>query len=108
MKSEKSSPTTQDGNKKSYADLLKYPIEKGDNTKIYYFQNERRTNKMPRRRATKKNVQLFLGNCYVCNNFGHKSFDCRMNQKHNQKYPYKEDNSSDPPKGISQNSFTHV
>ena len=28
-----------------------------------------------------------------------------MNQKHNQKYPYKEYNSSDPPKYRSQNSF---
>ena len=28
-----------------------------------------------------------------------------MNQKHNKKSPYKEDNSSDPPKGRSQNSF---
>ena len=28
-----------------------------------------------------------------------------MNQKHKQKSPYKEDNYSDPLKGISQNSF---
>ena len=85
--------------------ILKDPVEKGDSKKFDCFQNERRTNKIPRRPVTNINLQVFLGNCYVCNNFGHKAFDCWMNQKHNQKYPYKEDNSSDPPKGKSHNSF---
>ena len=104
-KSEKSSPTIEDGNERSYANVLKYSIKKEESKKYDSFQNERRTNKMPRRPVTNINIQLFLGNCYVCNNFGHKAFDCRMNQKYNQKSPYKEDNSSDPPKGKSHNSF---
>ena len=54
---------------------------------------------------TNNNMKLFLGNFYVCNNFGHKEFNCRMNQKHNKKSPYKEDNSSDPPKIRCHNSF---
>ena len=31
-----------------------------------------------------------------------------MNQKHNQKYPYKEDNSSDPLEGRNHNFFAHL
>ena len=106
MKSKQSSPTIQDGNKNSYAYVLKDSVEKGDSKKSDSFQNERRTNKMPRGPVPNINMQHFLGNFYVCNNFGHKDFDYRMNQKYNKKYPYKEDNSSDPPKGRSQNFFT--
>ena len=103
MKSEKFSSTIHDGNKRSYLDVLKDPIEKGDSQESDSFQNERRTNKIPRRPVTNINLQLFLGNFYVCNNFGNKSFDCRMNQKHNQKYHCKKDNSNNPPKGRNQN-----
>ena len=85
MKSKQSSPIIQDENKKSYTDVLKDSVKKGHNKKFDSFQNERRKNKLLRRSMTNKNMQLFLGNCYVCNNFGHKAFDCRMNQKHNQK-----------------------
>ena len=85
--------------KRIYANVLKDSIKKEDNQKNNSFQNERRTNKIPRRPVTNVNMKLFLGNCYVCNNFRHKAFDCRMNQKHNHEYPYKEENSSDPPKG---------
>ena len=63
MKSEQSSPTIQDGNKNIYVDVLKHSIEKEDNKKYDSFQNERRTNKMPRRPVAHKNMQLFLGNC---------------------------------------------
>ena len=88
--------------------MYSYSVKKGDSKKYDYFQNKRRTNKIPRRPVTKINMQHFLGNFYVFNNFGHKSFECRIKQKHNHKSPYKEDNSSDPPKGINQDSFTHV
>ena len=74
MKSEQSSPTIQDGNKKRYADVLKDSVEKGDSKKSNSFQNERRTNKIPRRPVTNINLQVFLGNCYVCNNFGPKAY----------------------------------
>ena len=60
---------------------------------------------MPRRPMTNINLQLSLGSFYVCNNFGNKAFDSRMNQNHNQKYPYQESNYSDPPNGRSHNSF---
>ena len=59
MKSEQSSPIVQDGNKKSYADVLKDLVEKGDRKKSDSFQNERRTNKMPRIQVTNKNMQVF-------------------------------------------------
>ena len=52
MKLEQSSPTIQDGNTQSYADVLQDLVEKGDSKKSASFQNERRTNKIPRRPVT--------------------------------------------------------
>ena len=80
MKSEQSSLKKQYGNKNMYADVLKESVKKGDSQNIDFFQKERGTNKNPRRPITNINLQLFLGYCYSCNNFGHKSFNCKMNK----------------------------
>ena len=34
-----------------------------------------RTDMMPRRTMTSRNQHIFLGHCYSCNNFGHKSLN---------------------------------
>ena len=37
-----------------------------------------RTYMMLKRPVTSKHQQLFLGNCYTCNNFGHMARNCKL------------------------------
>ena len=60
------------------------PVVKEEIQKIAPSQNESWTDNMPSRHQ-----QWFLGNCYVCNTFGHKAMECEAYQKHNYKYLYK-------------------
>lgn len=60
---------------------------------------------MPIRPLLKMYQQIFLGNCYSCNNFGHKELDCKAYQKHNQQYFYNNSNLDDNPRSKSYNSF---
>ena len=65
MNSEQSYPTVQDGNKKSYVDVVKYPVEKGDSKNSYSFQSEMRTNKMERSLVTNINLQFWVIDMFV-------------------------------------------
>ena len=51
---------------------------------------------------TNRYQQIFLGNCYSCNNFGHKDLKCRAYGK---VYEYKKDTSSNKPKERNHNHF---
>ena len=37
-----------------------------------------RTYMMPKRPMTSRHQQIFLGNCYTCNNFGHMARNCKL------------------------------
>ena len=49
------------------------PVVKEYSQKISLSQNESRTDNVP-----SKHQQLFLGNCYACNNFGHIARNCKL------------------------------
>ena len=55
---------------------------------------------MPKR--PNRYLQIFLGHCYSCNNFGHKALNCRAYGKVRE---YKKRSSSNKPKG-NHNLFT--
>ena len=76
--SEQSSFINKEGNERSYVNALMRPVVKEYSQKIAPSQNESRTYNVPRRHQ-----QLFLGNFYVCNNFGHKAMECEAYQKNN-------------------------
>jgi hypothetical protein len=55
----------------------------------HYEGNYRRIDREPRkstperRSLTPRYKNLFLGHCYTCGNFGHKTINCRMNERNN-------------------------
>ena len=69
-----SSCTNQDGNKRSYATLLMSQREESKK----YVSPLQKIDMMPKRPVTSKHQQLFLGNCYTCNNFGHMGINCKL------------------------------
>ena len=73
-KTKQSSFINIEGNKRSYVDALMRLVVKEYNKKFALSQNESRTNNVPSRHH-----QLFLGNCYACNNFGHIARSCKIN-----------------------------
>ena len=62
----------KEGNKRSYVDALMRPIVKEYSQKFALSQNENMIDNVPSRHQ-----QLFLGNCYTCNNFGHIARNCK-------------------------------
>ena len=64
-----SSCTNQDGNKRSYAVALKSQIKREESKK--YSPLLQISDMMPKRPMASRHQQLFLGNFYTCNNFGH-------------------------------------
>ena len=70
-----SSSSNQDGNKRSYAVVLKSPIKREESKK--YSPILQRTYTMPRIPMTSRYQQIFLGHCYSCNNFGHKTLNLK-------------------------------
>ena len=63
-------------NKRSYVDALMRPVVKEYNKNMALSQNKSKTDNLP-----SIHKQLVLGNCYTCNNFGHKAIDCRTERK---------------------------
>ena len=51
-----------------------------------------------------RHLRIFLGHCYTCNKFGHKSLNCRAYGKVPE---YKKKSSSNKPKG-NHNIFTII
>ena len=62
-----SSCTNQDENKRSYAVVLMSQIKREERKKSASLLQ--RTDMMPKRSVIHKHQQIFLGNCYTCNNF---------------------------------------
>ena len=58
---------------------------------------------MPKKPMTNRYQQIFLGHCYLCNNFGHKSLNCKAYGKFRE---YKKNSPSDKPKERNHNRFT--
>ena len=68
-----SSFINKEGNKRSYADALMRPVVNEYYQRISLSQNESRTDNVPSRHQ-----QLFLGNCYAYDNFGHIARNCKI------------------------------
>ena len=87
--------TNKKWGKKSYAKILKTPAKKEVNKKAGLIsQDENIKNIAPKR--PNRYLQIFLGHCFSCNNFGHKALDCRTERK---VFEYKKKSSSNKPKG---------
>ena len=72
--------TNKKGGKKSYAEILKTPAKRKVNKKDGLIsQDENRNNIGPK--IPNRYLQIFLGYCYSCNNFGHKDLNCRTKRK---------------------------
>ena len=68
----------QGKNKRSYDIALKSQIKKEESKKSAPSSHDKdRTNVVPRRPMTSRYQQIFFGHFYSCNNFGHKSLNCR-------------------------------
>ena len=72
-KEKQSSFINKEENKRSYVNALMRPFVKEYNKKNSLSQNESRTDNVPSRHQ-----QLFLGNCYAYNNFGHIARNCKL------------------------------
>ena len=68
-----SSFINKEGNKRSYVDALMRSVVKEYSQNFSLPQNKSRINNVPSRHQ-----QLFLGNCYACNNFGHIDRKCKL------------------------------
>ena len=85
----------QGGNKKSYAEALKTPVKKEESKKAAPNSQDKNKNNMVPKRPNRY-LQIFLGNCYSCNKFGHKALDYIAYGK---VHEYKKKSSSKKPKG---------
>jgi hypothetical protein len=80
---------------KSYAMAVNNPIEHNENTNeanpnkqkpiVLHMKNEFRKVMTPRRPTMNMYEYLFLGNCFSCNNFGHKAIDYRAYPRNDQR-----------------------
>ena len=68
--------TNQDGNKIIYVVVLMGQIKMEESNK--FASPLQRIDMMPKILVTSKHRQLFLGNCYTCNNFGHMARNCKL------------------------------
>jgi hypothetical protein len=87
---------------KSYVDVLKNPIKVEDNMREEHKCSTRDKYSSQRQNQEDFSIKMesynqvpksFFGYCYSCNGFGHKSIDCRINEKgsymrNNNKYAY--------------------
>ena len=103
-----SSCTNQYGNKRSYVVVLMSQIKKDESKK--YISPLQIIDMIPKRPMTSKHQQLFLGNCYTCNNFGHMVRNCKLKNlvekgiaSHSS--VYKKNITRNNPKGRNNNSF---
>ena len=82
-KKQKSSPlTNQRGSAKRYDEVLKIPVKKEKcKEHALSFHEKDRTHEEPKSQVINRNQKIFLGHCYFCNNFGHKSLKCKAYQK---------------------------
>ena len=95
-KSTCSSLTNQGRNKRIYVAALKSPIQKEKIKKCTLSSDDKyRTNVIPRRPIKSRYQQIFFSHFYSCNNFGHKSLNCRAYGKF---CDYKKNVSSKKPK----------
>ena len=72
--------TNQEGSKKSYAEVIKTPAKKEGSKKVGLISQDKNRNNTTSRRPNRY-LQIFLGQCYSCNNFGHKALNCRTKTK---------------------------
>ena len=68
--------TNQGGNKKGYAEALKSLAKKVESKKTSPNSQDKNINNMVPKRPNRY-LHIFLGQCYYCNNFGHKALNCR-------------------------------
>ena len=106
---EYSSSTNKDGNKRSYAVVLKSPIKREESKKSGPLLQ--RTDMIPKIPMTSKHQQLLLGNCYTCNNFGHMARSCKLNIPMEKRitshtFVYKKNITRNNPKGRNYNYFS--
>ena len=70
--------TIHEGSKKSYAEVLETPAKNERSKKVGLISQDK-NNLAPKR--PNRYLQIFLGHCFACNNFGHKSLNCRTERK---------------------------
>ena len=93
--------TNKGGNKKIYPKALKSPVKKGRSKKAGLISQDKNRNNLAPKRPNRY-LQIFLGHCFACNNFGHQALNCRIERKASE---YKKKSSSDNSKG-NKNIFT--
>ena len=64
--------TNQEGSKKSYAEVLKTPTKKERSKKASLISQDKNRNNLAPKRPNRY-LQIFLGHCFACNNFGNKA-----------------------------------
>jgi hypothetical protein len=103
-------------NSKSYADALSSTFKKNNEEKT---SNDKSSKKLPplirkegkiipKKLYQKRYPHIFLGYCYACSNFGHKSINCREYKKKNLKvknYIHKDKQVAKPVRGRNYNPF---
>ena len=95
--------SNQEGSKKSYAKVLKTPAKKEISKKYGLISQDKNRNNLAPKRPNRY-LQIFLGHFFACNNFGHKSLNCRTKRKVSE---YKNKSSSNKSKG-NKNLFTSL
>jgi hypothetical protein len=103
-KGSSSKTTEQETKPKSYAKTIKedrkiYKEDYRDTPppRIFKFQNQQQTDRPQeeegfirappfRRSSTPRYQTIFFGLCYACNNFGHKTVNCRANKRNNNNF----------------------
>ena len=72
--------TNQEGSKKIHAKVLKTPAKKEGSKKAGLISQDKNRNNITPKRPNRY-LQIFLGHCYSCNNFGHKALNCRTEER---------------------------
>ena len=93
--------TSKEGSKKSYAKVLKTLAKKERSKKAGLISRDKNRNNLAPKRPNRY-LQIFLGYCYSCNNFGHKALNCRTKRK---EFEYKKNPLSIKTKG-NKNMFS--
>ena len=89
------------GGKKSYAEILKTLEKREVNKKAGLISQDKNKNNISPK-IPNRYLQIFLGYCYSCNNFGHTALNCRTKRKESE---YKKMPSSIKTKG-NKNMFS--
>ena len=93
--------TSQEGSKKSYAEVLKTLPKKERRNKADLISQDKNRSNIAHKRPNRY-LQIFLGHRFACNNFGRKASNYGTERKG---YEYKKKSSSDKSKG-NKNLFT--